>query len=75
MYITTSTGGVWVNAFREYGIVGQGSSIDISACSGNVTHPISCDPLSTFFIDHIEDVGIRCRGMNCVPCVIVSGEI
>ena len=66
---TLPTGGVWVNALREFGIIGSGPILD--NCIANATHLVECSSsFSSFGCDHPEDVGVRCQGKYQQTCVV-----
>ena len=57
------TGGVWVNAWREYQTVGNGAILE--DCTGNEIQPFNCTYSMNQFerdCDHLDDAGIRCQG-------------
>ena len=66
MYIYTSisynlTAGVWVNALREFGAIGNGPIVgDFQNC----TNLLDCSATGNDNCGHVNDAGIRCLGKH-----------
>ena len=73
MFNTLLTGGVWVNALREFRTIGSGPVLQ--DCMFNDTHLVECTHSSFGDCDHLQDVGIRCLGKHQSTYVVFGSKI
>ena len=64
-YFIPLTAGVWVSAFREFGIIGNGSIVrEIQNCLEENAAQFDCTTIPDGECSHSDDVGIKCVGKH-----------
>ena len=61
----STTAGTWVNALREFGVIGSGLILrSFQSCIRNEANQFDCAIVPDGDCSHAEDAGIRCLGEN-----------